>query len=105
MDEEKRLAFGLLSGFKGNASQEEWVVKLKAALSKQPTLVGEPDDVAEEKWAAWKEFQGSAEGNALLANARYQIRLKDKREAAALAAWLPYQPQLCWLVYRSFQPS
>ena len=94
MDEEKRLAFGLLSGFNGTATREEWMLRLKAAFSTQPTLVGGSGDAADEKWTAWQEFRDSAEYRVLVANARYQIRLDDKREAAAWAAWLPHQPHL-----------
>ena len=95
MDVEKRLVAGLLGGFKATADQEKWVARLKAVLLEQPTFVGEPGDVGEPEWAAWQELKSSVEGKSLLNRARYRIALKDMRESASWAAWLPYQQELC----------
>ena len=95
MNREKGLAPGLLSGFADRAGEQEWLRRLNEVLGKHTSLVrrpGKPDDL-DSKWTAWQNFKASNEY--LLANARYRVQAKDKREAADWAAWLPYQRQLC----------
>ena len=94
MDEEKRLAFGLLSEVEEGADEATCLTRLEEILSAKPSLVDEPQRATEAKWRAWTELRNSAEGKSLLNNARFQLRQQNKCEAASWAAWLQGKPDL-----------